>query len=142
MPRTPGQPQAVFAVKLEFEDGSVELLSLEQQAYQMLKHYARMLTSESIELQAKGDQELRKVAAVLAKAENARFLGMFLKRKQQMKNINDDARIYEFLSKQGSKLSTSILAERLRTSFGIESVRGSEDRVRAWKKTLRSAGGT
>ena len=61
--------------------------------------------------------------------------------KKQEKKDNERHIYSNFLDEQKDIFDTPRLATRLRKAFGINSVRGSEDEVRRWKK-LRDAGKT
>lgn len=61
--------------------------------------------------------------------------------KLKEKRIEEREVYNNFLDKQKDVIDTKLLAARLRKTFGVKPLRGSEDTVRAWKK-LRSPGKT
>lgn len=131
-----------FKVVYGFADGTYQAISMEELILQRLTHYARMLASENAILREGGHEKLREVAKILAKSENASLLGKLLKQKQ-VESFNDKNDDYtHFLDCQRGIANTKKLAVLLQERFGINSFRSCEDAVRAWKKNLRSAGGT
>lgn len=104
--------------------------------------YARMYVSEDAVLRKTGDEKLREVAKILAQSQSASVFGKLLKEKQIEKTVGENDNYTRFLDNQHDITDTKRLAARLRKQFGINTVRGSEDRVREWKKNLRSAGAT
>lgn len=137
-----GASKTTLRVVHKFEDGTQHVLTLEEQVFKEIGLYARMYVSEDAVLRKTGDEKLREVAKIVAQSKSASVFGKLLKEKQIEKTVGKNDNYTRFLDDQQDITDTKRLAARLRKQFGINTVRGSEDRVREWKKNLRSAGAT
>lgn len=126
----------------KFADGTRHVLTLEEQVFKELGLYARMYVSEDAVLRKTGDEKLREVAKIVAQSKSASVFGKLLKQKQVENSTDKNGDYTRFLDSQRGIANTKKLAGLLQERFGINSFRSCEDTVRAWKKTLRSAGGT
>ena len=122
-----------------FDDGTQYVLPLEDQVFEVLGSYARMYVSEDPVQRETGIKKLRQVAKLIAKTESDSFFGKILNGKKQEKLDHKNDEIQRFFQEQDIRTATKIIASRLRKRFEIKSDRAAEDRVREWKKSLRSA---